>query len=107
MANKPAKTNHLQVEIDKLIHEPARLKILSQLYVVDYVDFLFLMKQTGLSQGNISGHLNKLEEARYVSIKKKFIGKRPQTLISLSKKGREAFDVYIKNMKKVFDGLVN
>jgi len=101
------KTNdeNQQVEIDKLIHEPARLKIITQLYVVESADFLFLMRQTGLSQGNVSGHLSKLEDAAYVEIKKGYIGKRPQTIISLTKKGRELFKKYIKNMRELFDDL--
>jgi DNA-binding MarR family transcriptional regulator len=94
-----------QVEIDKLIHEPARLKIIAQLYVVESADFLFLMRQTGLSQGNVSGHLGKLEDAAYVNIEKRFIGKRPQTVISLTKKGREMFKIYIKNMRELFADL--
>ena len=93
------------VEIDKLIHEPARLKIIAQLYVVASADFLFLMRQTGLSQGNVSGHLSKLEDAAYVKIEKGYIGKRPQTMISLTKKGREQFKEYVKNMREFFDDL--
>ncbi|MBN2610125.1 MAG: transcriptional regulator [Bacteroidales bacterium] len=84
-----------QVEIDKIIHEPARLKIMAQLYVVERVDFLFLMRQTGLSQGNVSGHLSKLEDAAYMQIEKGYLGKRPQTIISLTKKRREMFKKYI------------
>ena len=94
-----------QVEIDKLIHEPARLKIIAQLYVVESADFLFLMSQTGLSQGNVSGHLGKLEDAAYVKIEKGYIGKRPQTVISLTKVGRERFKEYINNMRELFAGL--
>ena len=94
-----------QVEIDKIIHEPARLKIIAQLYVVESVDFLFLMRQTGLTQGNVSGHLSKLEDADYVKINKGYIGKRPQTIISLTKKGRERFNTYIKTMRDMFDNL--
>ena len=104
MTNKENIENQ-QVEIDKLIHEPARLKIIAQLYVVESADFLFLMRQTGLSQGNVSGHLSKLEDAAYVEIKKGYIGKRPQTIISLTKKGRESFKNYIKNMRELFDDL--
>ena len=92
-------------DIDKLIHEPARLKILAQLYVVESVDFLFLMRQTELTQGNVSGHLSKLENANYVEISKGFVGKRPQTMIALTEKGRKAFKSYIKIMRQVFDGL--
>jgi len=102
---KKENNENQQVEIDKIIHEPARLKIIAQLYVVESADFLFLMRQTGLSQGNVSGHLSKLEDAAYVEIEKGYIGKRPQTIISLTKKGREMFKKYIKNMRELFDDL--
>jgi DNA-binding MarR family transcriptional regulator len=98
-------TDLQQLEIDKLIHEPARLKILAQLYVVESADFLFIMRQTGLTQGNVSGHLSKLEDAEFVKIEKGFIGKRPQTIISLSRKGREQFRNYITNMRRILDEL--
>jgi DNA-binding MarR family transcriptional regulator len=104
MINKENYENK-QVEIDKIIHEPARLKIIAQLYVVESADFLFIMRQTGLTQGNVSGHLSKLEEADYVKIDKGYIGKRPQTMISLTKNGRESFKSYIKNMREMFDDL--
>ena len=94
-----------QLDIDKLIHEPARLKILAQLYVVDSADFIFIMRQTGLTQGNVSGHLNKLENAGYVEIIKKYLGKRPITLVSLSKKGRVSFKKYVQIMHQLFDDL--
>ena len=97
----------IQVEIDKVVHEPARLKILAQLYVVERADFIFIMRQTGLTQGNVSAHLSKLEHARYVEIKKGFAGKRPHTMISLTKKGREAFKRYIEDMRQIFDGLID
>ena len=105
MSNKTNESQQNQLDIDKIIHEPARLKIMAQLYVVESVDFLFLMNQTGLSQGNVSGHLLKLEDAEYVAIKKGFVGKRPQTMLSLTKKGREEFKKYIHHMRQVFDGL--
>jgi DNA-binding MarR family transcriptional regulator len=93
------------MEIDKLIHEPARLKIMAQLYVVESADFIFLMRQTELTQGNVSGHLSKLEVAKYVKIKKGFVGKRPQTMVFLTTKGRDAFKKYVQHMRQVFDGL--
>jgi len=104
MTKKESKES-LQVEIDKLIHEPARLKILAQLYVVESADFLFIMRQTGLTQGNVSGHLSKLEDAGYVKIEKGFIGKRPLTIISLTKKGRERFNKYVTTMHNILDNL--
>jgi DNA-binding MarR family transcriptional regulator len=93
------------MDIDKLIHEPARLKLLAQLFVVESADFIFLMRQTGLTQGNVSGHLNKLEEAGYIDIIKGYSGKRPQTMVSMTTKGRQEFKKYIQNMKQIFDGL--
>lgn len=94
-------------DIDKLIHEPARLMILANLYVVKSADFIFLMRQTGLTQGNLSSHMSKLEAAGYIKIKKKFIGKKPHTLLFLTDGGRAAFQKYIKSMKRVFDGLTD
>lgn len=93
------------MEIDKLIHEPARLMIMAHLYVIESADFLFLMRQTGLTFGNLSSHLSKLEKADYVKIKKEFIGKKPHTMLELTKKGRDAFLTYQKNMKQVFEDL--
>ena len=105
MKNKSDKEQEGQPEIDKLIHEPARLKLLAQLYVIKSADFLFLMRQTGLTQGNVSGHLSKLEDAKYVKIEKGYVGKRPQTMISLTKKGRGALKNYMQNMQQIFEGL--
>lgn len=105
MTNKEASNSPFREEINKLIHEPARLKILSQLYVVESADFIFLMRQTKLTQGNLSGHLTKLEKAKYVKIVKGYVGKRPQTMICLTKKGREAFKKYIQQMQHIFEGL--
>ena len=107
MANDVSNNKETLTNIDKLIHEPARLLILAQLYVVESTDFIFLMRQTGLTQGNLSAHLNKLEAAGYIEIKKEFIGKRPHTLLFLTKSGRAAFRKYVQAMKQVFNGLVD
>ena len=93
------------MEIDKIIHEPARLMILAYLYVVESADFLFLMRQTGLTRGNLSSHLSKLEAAKYIEIKKEFVDKIPRTLLRLSSKGRKAFKSYRQNMKELLDEL--
>ena len=92
-------------DIDKIIHEPARLMIMSYLYVVESADFVFLRNQTNLTDGNLSSHLSKLESAGYVDIEKKFKGKKPQTMLKLSIKGREAFELYRKKMEQVLSGL--
>ena len=89
--------------IDKLIHEPARLNIMTRLYVVESADFLFMMRQTGFTFGNLSAHMSKLEAAGYVKIIKDFVGKKPHTLLKLTVKGRRAFDEYRKQMKQFFN----
>ncbi|MBE3117699.1 MAG: transcriptional regulator [Candidatus Atribacteria bacterium] len=89
-------------EIDRLVHEPARLAVMSLLYVVDSADFTFLMNQTGLTWGNLSAHMSKLEEAGYLAVEKTFKGKRPNTTLRLTPQGREAFRGYVKKMKQVF-----
>ncbi|MBN2334416.1 transcriptional regulator [Candidatus Bathyarchaeota archaeon] len=86
-------------DIDRLIHEPARLLIVAHLYVVEGADFLFLMNQTGLTFGNLSSHMSKLEEAGYIEVEKEFIGKKPNTRLSLTDAGRAAFVMYRENMK--------
>ena len=96
---------NLLTEIDKLIHEPARLMIFAYLYVVESADFTFLIRQTGLTWGNLSAHISKLESAGYVEVKKEFINKKPNTMLSLTKQGREAFKKYRQNMQQVFDDL--
>jgi len=93
------------LDIDRIVHEPARLVILTQLYVVKHADFLFLMRQTGLTQGNLSSHLSKLESAGYVDVKKEFIGKRPRTVLRLSETGRMAIDEYTTSMKHLLNGI--
>jgi len=91
--------------VDKIIHEPARLNIMAFLYVIESADFLFLMRQTGLTFGNLSAHMSKLEDVGYIQIKKEFLGKKPHTMLSLTKKGRTAFEEYRKKMKQFFNDM--
>jgi len=92
-------------EIDRLIHEPARLMIMAYLYVVESADFLFLMHQTGLTHGNLSSHMSKLEAAGYIEIVKEFVDRKPHTMLQLTDKGRTAFQKYRQSMMQVFDDL--
>jgi len=85
-------------EIDKLIHEPARLLMIAHLYVVEKADFTYLMRQTGLTWGNLSSHMSKLEEAGYIEVTKTFQDKRPNTMLALTKQGRTAFKEYRQQM---------
>lgn len=87
-------------ELDRLIHEPARLMIVTLLYAVEQADFLYLLHETGLTKGNLSAHLSKLEEAGYVRIEKTFRGKIPHTLVSLTDVGRQAFDTYRQQLSR-------
>ena len=96
--NKKQDYDFPQDEIDSVIHQPARLKIMIYLYVADQADFVYLMHKTGLSKGNLSSHLSKLEESGYVEIKKEFVDKIPRTLIALTGKGRAAFEQYKDNI---------
>ena len=91
--------------IDRLIHEPTRLMIMTQLYVVESADFLFLQNQLQMTPGNLSSHLSKLEEAGYVEIVKEFIERKPHTALKLTKKGRNSFKEYQQNLKQVFSDL--
>ena len=91
--------------IDKMIHEPARLMILATLNVVESADFLFVERQTGLTRGNLSSHMSKLEDAGYILIQKEFVDKIPRTLLRVTDEGRAALLEYTQNMKQVLDGL--
>lgn len=88
------------ISLDKIIHEPGRIAILTLLSVVDKADFLYLKNNTGFTQGNLSSHLRKLENSGYVEIEKTFKGKRPLTLIQISKTGKENFEMYLKTIKQ-------
>ena len=89
--------------IDRLIHEPSRLNVMAHLYVVENADFLFLVRQTGMTWGNLSVHISKLEAAGYLEVKKEFLGKKPHTVVSLTKKGRAAFESYRKDLEKILE----
>lgn len=94
-------------DLDRAIHSPARLMILAYLAAVDSADFIFLMNQVGLTRGNLSSHLNTLEEAGYISIQKEFVGKVPHTLIRLTSGGRDAIHNYREQMRTIIDKLLN
>ena len=87
--------------IDRIVHEPARLTLLAQLYGAESADFLFLLRQTGLTKGNLSAHLRKLEDAGYVSVEKTFVDRLPLTVFRLTDEGREAIEAYRKQMLDV------
>jgi len=89
------------VVMERVIHEPARLLIITLLYPVATMDFLRLRKVLGYTPGNLSSHLAKLETVGYVALEKKFKGKYPMTICSLTKKGRAAIADYAEKLKSL------
>lgn len=92
-----------KAELDRVIHEPARLAIVATLYVVASADFTYLANRSGLTDGNLSSHLAKLEQVGYVDVEKSFEGRRPRTTYTLNRSGRRAFDEYRQTLAKVLD----
>ena len=90
-------------DMDRVIHEPARLMLVTLLYAVDGADFLYLLRESGLTKGNLSTHLTRLEQAEYIQVEKTFRGKIPQTLIRLSPSGRAAFKAYRQQLKRIVE----
>ena len=86
-------------EIDRVIHEPARLMVVALLAGVREADFLWLQRESTLTKGNLSSHIARLEEAGYIQVEKTFKGKVPLTLIRLTRQGKAAFDGYKRMMK--------
>ena len=89
--------------LDRLIHEPARLLIVTILSSVASADFLFLQRETGLTKGNLSAHLSRLEEAGYISIEKTFKGKFPLTICKLTSAGKTALKTYRQQLQSFME----
>ncbi len=88
-------------DVDRLIHEPARLAVMTILAAVESADFLYLLHETELTKGNLSAHLSKLEEAGYIEIEKTFIGKRPHTNCRLTDEGQKAYAGYLQQLNEL------
>jgi len=104
--NAEEDTSFLLGKINRVIHEPGRLMIMAHLAVLDRADFLFLKRQTGLTWGNLSAHISKLEAVGYLDVEKEFVDKKPHTTLHLTDKGRTAFQTYRQRMKHVFEDVV-
>jgi len=91
--------------VDRLIHEPARLAIMTNLFVVESANATYLLQQTGLTWGNLGSHLARLEDAGYASITKGFNGKQPETTISLTPRGRAALVAYRQQLMAALAGI--
>ncbi|MBU0529525.1 transcriptional regulator [bacterium] len=82
--------------LDPIIHAPIRLAILTVLISVKSADFTFLKEATETTDGNLSTHIQKLENAKYVKVSKSFVGKKPKTTLSITKLGRKAYENYVE-----------
>jgi DNA-binding MarR family transcriptional regulator len=93
-------------ELDNIIHQPVRLQIMSALVslsIGEEVDFVYLRKLLGLTDGNLGAHLVKLEEAGYVKVKKSFVARKPRTFLTATGKGRDAFEEHILALKQIIN----
>ncbi len=89
-------------DLDSIIHSRVRLAIIILLLQSKTADFTYLKKEIGVSDGNLSTHLRKLEEAKYIEVQKRFEHRKPKTTISLTDKGRDALNEYTKNLEEYF-----
>ena len=92
-----------KIELDSLLHQPARLKILTLLYAVDEGDVVFIKRKTGLTWGNISSHVYKLEAGKIITVTKEVVNKKMRTTLKMTEEGRRVFDDYRNKLKKVID----
>ncbi|NIP17329.1 MAG: transcriptional regulator [Xanthomonadales bacterium] len=90
---------------DRLLHEPARLRLLANLAVVRRADFTWLLNRTGLSRGNLSVQMSRLAEAGHVTVEKTFRDNRPRTLYELTDRGLQALREYKRDMARILDAL--
>jgi DNA-binding transcriptional ArsR family regulator len=88
-------------ELDRVIHEPARLRIATILAGVEWADFAFLLSVLKLTKGNLSSHMDRMEKAGYVEVRKQFNGKMPHTDYRLTPLGRETLDRYWAEIDRI------
>jgi len=96
---------HPLADLDRTIHSPARLMVMTYLYTVESADYIFLQNLTGLTWGNLSSHLTKLESEGYIAIQKEIVGKKPHSMVCLTDMGRDAFRAYKQSMQDVLSDL--
>ena len=93
-------------ELNPVIHGKLRLAVLSLLSGVEAAEFTWLRNKTGSTDGNLGAQLLKLEEAGYVSVKKKFVQRKPQTLYRMTESGREALTEYVRALKQLLGAAI-
>ena len=87
-------------QLDDIIHSRIRLAIMALLISVEEAEFVFIKDKVNATDGNLSVHLKKLEDADYISVNKEFVDRKPRTMYSLTKTGKKAFELYIERMEK-------
>ena len=93
--------------IDPVIHQPARLRLMAMIVAFEgdeWIDFTTLKKELNLTDGNLGAHIIKLEDARYIRVSKKFVGRRPKTLLQATAKGRNAFNAHREALREILGG---
>jgi DNA-binding HxlR family transcriptional regulator len=88
-------------ELDRVLHERCRLAIVSVLATSETRTFAELKQLLNITDGNLSVHLRNLESAAYVTITKRFVGRRPQTSCTLTKAGKDAFQRYLAHLEAI------
>ena len=101
MSRDPKPPFSALADLDRVVHEPARLAIMTALGACRHADFLYLQRLTGLTKGNLSSHLAKLEDAGLVSIEKSFQGKTPNTQLALTPEGRRVIERHWKKLEQL------
>ncbi len=93
-------------ELDLVIHQPARLRIMGALCGLtpaEQIDFGFLKNKLDLTDGNLGSHLATLEENGYIQVEKVFIGKKPKTFLAVTRAGRRAFDSHVTALRLILE----
>jgi DNA-binding transcriptional ArsR family regulator len=90
-------------ELDPMLHERGRLAIVSVLAAIESLTFMELRENLGMTDGNLSVHLQKLEDKGYVAIDKRFVGRRPQTTCRITKAGKQAFTRYLDHLQAIVE----
>jgi len=96
---------HAALHLDKVIHQKARLGIMSILMVQESAEFNYLKSRLKMSDGNLSTHLSHLERSKYIRIKKKYVKKKPRTICHITEKGRTAIIKYIDNLEQIINSI--
>ncbi|WP_341225306.1 transcriptional regulator [uncultured Arcticibacterium sp.] len=86
--------------LDPLLHSQLRLAVMSLLMNVEKADFVWIKEKTKATAGNLSVQIEKLSKAKYIKVQKKFKGKYPQTICSITETGKLAFEKYIEDLKQ-------